>query len=322
MLSNDAAIQDSLSAGALLRNAREAAGLHIAALAVAIKIPVKKLEALESDRLDLLPDAVFVRALASSVCRSLKIDSAPILAKLPQNITPKLKSDELGINAPFHASNHTQGIGFSGFLAKPVVLTVAALVIGAIVLAVIPSNRETDGDMSGMAGLQEPSSMGVTEPASAVLPESSSAVVLPMTGATPLENVTTIVAAPAVDQPLPSNVAKSDPASLVKSAEVNATDSVETRGVAPLAAEAKGVVSNANILTLAARGASWVEVVDAKGTVQLRKTLTAGERAVVSGSMPLSVVIGKVDVIDVDVGGKPFNLSGIAKDNVARFEVK
>ena len=39
----------TLTAGALLRQAREASGLHIAALAVTMKVPVKKLEALESD---------------------------------------------------------------------------------------------------------------------------------------------------------------------------------------------------------------------------------------------------------------------------------
>ena len=55
------------TAGSLLRQAREAAGIHIAALAVSLKVPVKKLEALEQDRFDLLPDAVFVRALASSM---------------------------------------------------------------------------------------------------------------------------------------------------------------------------------------------------------------------------------------------------------------
>ena len=58
-----------VTAGSLLRTAREREGLHIAALAVSMKVPVKKLEALEADRLDLLPDAVFVRALAASVCR-------------------------------------------------------------------------------------------------------------------------------------------------------------------------------------------------------------------------------------------------------------
>ena len=40
---------DTLSAGSMLRQAREMAGLHIGALAVALKVPVKKLEALEAE---------------------------------------------------------------------------------------------------------------------------------------------------------------------------------------------------------------------------------------------------------------------------------
>ena len=47
------------SAGALLRAARERQGLHVAALAAMIKIPQRKLESLEADRLDELPDATF-----------------------------------------------------------------------------------------------------------------------------------------------------------------------------------------------------------------------------------------------------------------------
>ena len=71
------------TAGRLLREARQAQGLHIAALASAIKVAPRKLELLEADRLDELPDATFTRALAQTVCRSLKIDAAPILALLP-----------------------------------------------------------------------------------------------------------------------------------------------------------------------------------------------------------------------------------------------
>jgi cytoskeleton protein RodZ len=70
-------------AGAMLRAAREAAGLHVAALAVSLKIPVRRLEALEAERWDELPGAVFTRALAASVCRNLKIDPEPVLARLP-----------------------------------------------------------------------------------------------------------------------------------------------------------------------------------------------------------------------------------------------
>src|SRR3954467_4745083 len=87
------AAPDGVTAGAMLRRAREAAGLHIAALAVALKVPVRKLEALEENRLDQLPDAGFMRALASSVCRALKIDSQPVLDRLPQTAAPRLVQD-------------------------------------------------------------------------------------------------------------------------------------------------------------------------------------------------------------------------------------
>jgi transcriptional regulator with XRE-family HTH domain len=73
-----------VSAGAMLRKAREAKGLHIAALAVTLKVPVKKIEALEADRFSELPDLVFARALASSICRTLRIAPGPVLDRLPE----------------------------------------------------------------------------------------------------------------------------------------------------------------------------------------------------------------------------------------------
>ena len=54
----------------MLRAARQARGLHIAALAASIKVTQRKLEALEADRYDELPDMTFTRALAKTVCRS------------------------------------------------------------------------------------------------------------------------------------------------------------------------------------------------------------------------------------------------------------
>ncbi len=132
------AVAPVLTAGAMLRAARESAGLHVAALAVSMKVPVKKLEALESDRLDLLPDAVFVRALASSVCRSLKIDAAPVLAKLPVNGIPRLDAGERGINAPFRASGETSTMSLPSFLKRPAALVVVALLVAAVVVVMVP----------------------------------------------------------------------------------------------------------------------------------------------------------------------------------------
>ena len=76
------------------------------------------------------------------------------------------------------------------------------------------------------------------------------------------------------------------------------------------------------ILVFRAQALSWVEVVDASGVVQLRRNMAAGELVGVSGVLPLSVVVGRADTTAVEVHGKPYDLLAIAKDNVARFEVK
>ena len=90
------------TAGGLLRQARQAQGIHIAALAAAIKVVPRKLELLESDQFDQLPDATFTRALAQTVCRALKIDAAPILALLPPLPGNRLGHVANGMNTPFH----------------------------------------------------------------------------------------------------------------------------------------------------------------------------------------------------------------------------
>ena len=87
----------------LLKEVREASGLHIAALAAALKVPVKKLEALEAGRYSELPDMTFARALASSACRQLKVDPTPILRQIPVGSSPKLGDRGPSLNAPYNA---------------------------------------------------------------------------------------------------------------------------------------------------------------------------------------------------------------------------
>ena len=132
-----------LTAGMLLRKAREATGLHIAALAVAIKVPVKKLEALEADRLGELPDAVFVRALAGSMCRALKIDPAPVLSRLPQSVLPKLSRDERGINMPFRSQGIFNGSSVWSFVSRPAALWVIGLLVAALLVLYFPEVHTT-----------------------------------------------------------------------------------------------------------------------------------------------------------------------------------
>jgi cytoskeleton protein RodZ len=270
------------SAGALLRAAREASGLHVAALAVAMKVPVKKLEALEADRFDLLPDAVFVRALASSVCRALKVDPLPVLAKLPQSTAPRLGSDDRGINAPFHSPGSGKRFVVPDMLTKPASIAVLVLLVGAVLLVMLPDHVLTGKELVGAQ----------------VIP----AAQLPVE---PVKTETKI--------PVASTTAPMQPIAAVVPSPVS-PPALELAQPAPVVVD--------GILGFKARGASWVEVTDAKGVVQFRKTLASGDRAVASGTPPLSVVIGRADVTDVEVRGVAFPLDALAKDNVARFEVK
>jgi cytoskeleton protein RodZ len=91
----------SASAGALLRQYREAQGFKLDVLAQALRVSPAKLEALEADRLDELPDAMFARALTLAVCRQLKVDAAPVLALLPsQDVSRLAPKNERGLDFP------------------------------------------------------------------------------------------------------------------------------------------------------------------------------------------------------------------------------
>lgn len=299
------AANDAVTAGALLRRAREAAGLHVAALAVSMKVPVRKLEALEQDRWDLLADAVFVRALASSVCRTLKIDPQPVLERLPQTAAPRLIQAGEGLNAPFHAPSDGAAPTWLDQLSKPVFLAVFALLLGALVLIMLPS-MQPEGPATEAGTTPAPTS---PQPAAAsipaALPTAPPAMSLEAASTQPVEAVAT----PPALSPVPA-------VTLVSTATAPAAGAYAAVVTGAVAVPASGIV------VFRARNEAWVEVTDAKGAVAVRRLLAAGEAAGASGALPLQVVVGRVDATDVQVRGKPFDLRPVSRDNVARFEVK
>ena len=85
---------------------------------------------------------------------------------------------------------------------------------------------------------------------------------------------------------------------------------------------ASAALISKDIVVFSAKSESWVEVTDSNGQVVLRRILNAGEVVGVTGALPLAAIVGRADAIAVQVHGKVFDLSAVAKDNVARFEVK
>lgn len=302
----------SVTAGALLRDAREAAGLHIAALAVALKVPVAKLEALEADNFSALPDMVFVRALASSVCRTLKIDPQAVLALLPQGEGPRLSAGDVGLNAPVKGfAGRSSAAPFKGAGTRSFVWAVGLLLIGAALMMFLP--RGLDADLS------------------ALLKQPETTTKIPMPTGNVAQEISVAVGA---EQRVPSAAPAAAAAAAVGvGVELPAGESIKPAGIAShpivlpsVAASAPSSAPAADapsgVLAFKARSDSWIQVRDAAGALVLQRNLAPNELVSVSGVLPLAVVIGRADATEVFVRGKPYDIGPVSRENVARFEVK
>lgn len=295
----DAAGASDVTAGGLLRAAREAQGLHLAVLAASLKVAPHKLESIERDRYDELPDATFARALALSMCRALKIDAEPVLSRLPraQPIGRGLDHVSMGLNQPFRdRSGPGDAIEWQRFLSLPM-MAAAVLVFAALVVYLLPA---------GWVGRLLPADDGASAPAvAASVPavarvpsyEASAPVVTP--------------AAPAASAGEQAVVPAAAPASAV----------IDTVFSAPAATAASASVVG-GLLTMRATAESWIEVRDGNGQLLLSRTLAAGEAAGLDGALPLRVTVGNAEATQLVFRGQPVMLGASTRENIARLELK
>lgn len=292
------------TAGAWLREARQQRGLHIAALAAMLKVPQSKLEALEADRWQELPDATFARALAKAMCRVLKVDAAPVLTLMPRGDDHELDMSR-GINAPFRErSGRDDGLSLA-WLKRPVVWGPALLLLAAAGVYLLPSHwvpGKLLGD--GAAPTSENSATGTVAEPTATVP-----TLVTETVATPASS---IGAAPVAAAPLTASA--SMPAAIAAPINV-APVAVAPTTAAPLPA---GHVP----LRIKVTAESWIEVVDAQGQVLLSKLLRPGDEQNLAGRTPLKVRVGNVSGTELSLRGQPVDLAAQSRDNVARLELK
>lgn len=277
-----AAAVSAPSAGAMLRAAREQRGVHIAALAAAIKVPQRKLEALEGDRYDELPDLTFTRALAQSVCRTLKIDMQPVLDRLPQSQTasPRLEHVGTGLNAPFRERPGRAEPTDWTWLRKPVVWGTLLVLVAAVLMAFLPERW-----LGGVTRTRAPAP-------TASVPQVTESIPLPASAPSPV-----LEAAP----------------------EASAPASVPTSTPTPAPTTQALPTSTLSVRTSSAE--SWIEVQDARGETLLSRSLAPGESVAVDGTAPLRVTVGNASSTQVSFRGKAVDLSGHTRDNVARLQL-
>ena len=314
------------SAGQLLRQARERQQMSVQALASALKVPAHKLEALEEDRWEQLTDSVFARALALSVCRFLHLDPAPVLAGLPKYEAARLSTNPEGINTPFkdktlRSSMSSSAQDSGNGRALKVVAMMLIVAAGAAGLYFVPHWKQgeatdvaTTSVVLGEAGTSEPVFMpqaALTVPAAA-----PDVVAEPATEAAPAP-----VAEPVLAQP--AAVQAAAPAAMASAALVVPSAPASEVTVAPVVADAATAAAAQAPLQITASGETWVQVRNAQQQVVMEKILKAGEvYSETRTGRPLYVVVGNASAAQVEVHGAALNLAALARNNVARFEVK
>ena len=302
-----AGAQPTGSAGRLLQAGRERRGLELDALAQLLKVPVRKLQALEADRFEELPGAAFTRSLAQSYARQVGVDVQEVLALLPQAIVPpqRLEHVSRGLQTPYREGSgaHFGGSGgrggFEGF--RPVHGVALALLALALLLWLLPPLST----LLPSLGLSSRSELAAEVAAGSEAAASSTVVVETVHGV-PAEQVTTPVPPAASAVPvMPAPVAASAPPA-----------APSAPAPVPAAAAPAGTV------VLKTRTASWIEVRDAGNAVMLSRTLQPGETVGLDGAMPMRVRVGVASALELSLRGEPVDLKPYTRGTSATVVLK
>jgi cytoskeleton protein RodZ len=285
-----------LSAGQMLKQARLNAGLSVVALANILKVPAKRLESLEDDGMASLSDAVFVRALALGICQTLRVDPSPILEKLPKASLPRLDNQSGLIHMPIRMKFASWIRNFVGFLKTPWMLGVLLLLLGAATMYLLPKPLQNTSFGTPAAVTFTSKSVDSSTHLEADLAKRAVPISTP-------ENTFPGITAPELN----------------KNETGKAANSYSSNDFALIAANT--TVPKNSIVVFKAAGQTWIEVRSFNGITILKKLLNKGDVVGAAGTLPLTVIVGKVDVTQVEVRGKEIDLASIAKSNVARFEV-
>jgi cytoskeleton protein RodZ len=293
-----------VSAGALLRSAREAAGMTIDAVAQQLKLAPRQVRALEEGDYTHLPGRTFVRGFMRNYARLVRLDAEMVLGALPAGTaTSNLDSPPLHATAPTIGELPTSESPRHGWTRWAIPLTLIAI-IGATAAwewlhpaADVPrtgANKET--------------------PAAPERGKRSTPEII----GTPLPNP--------VAPPPPAIVAPAPAAPAAAPDMASATVSSGAPAQAaqnPQQAEAPLATASAEApLMLGFRDYSWTEVKDRSGRVLLSRMNPGGTTQAVSGSPPLNVIIGNAADVTLTWKGQRIDLAPYTRGNVARFTLE
>ncbi len=329
------------SPGRALAQARQARNIEVIRIASELRLKPETVEALERDDFDNLPSPVFVAGYLRGYARLLGMDPDPLIARF-RSLHPHAEAPP-----PRASANLGREVGGGHLFMRLVSLVVVVTIVGGV--AVWWSNRMPDGlgteweEHTGvpasddadaiLVDIEPPSEAPPSEPAGPKEPLLDEAD--PGAGSEPAPELASKPAAlitpesPNRPTPAPEPTQAPPPVPVAEITGIADTEVVATEttpapnldkdavGGDTAPPEPPGTVQTELRFT----GPCWVDVRDSAGKSQLFGEMAKGDRHVLEGTPPYSLILGNAAAVELEVGGRPFDVRAIAKGNVARFEL-
>lgn len=344
------------SPGRQLRVARETAGVSLSDVAHELHLSTTTIAALEDDRYEGLPSEVFILGYLRAYARLLGLDPAPLLEQY-RRLQPAGSQPVLPVEKP--REDHGGSLALPLIVALVLLVLLAGggwlawtqLGGGAFFANLFAKPESTDGSSMPLGGR-------VPQPVLPRLPEGDEAA--SFAGAPDARAIDSRDEDSDAEGAAAARASSSEPARGERSPdrEPRAGEPTDADG-APGAGDAEATVlgaprgdeqgaaaggtgvvgqgsadeggadadagdrtaSAAAEVVMTFNGPCWVDVRDSTGEFKLFGEMNKGDREVLGGRAPYSIILGNATAVSVTVDGKPFDVQRVARGNVARFDL-
>ncbi len=276
--------------GELLRERRVALGLTQADVANMVKLPARRIDAMECERWSELPDGPYLRGFLRNVAKALDLDAAELVARVDSVQADAPPAALVAPGVTHITLPRRSGPADDRHGGRKLVFGAFAFALVAAVIA-----------WSGTSSFEH-----VVDGARSLIDARRGDVVV--ASAAPPQNDSAGPAAPGV-------VVAPSPAIGSDAHDEAATVSPSRAAVAG----APGTSAAEQALRFHFNDKSWVEVRSSDGKVLLQQLNAAGSEQAVAGDPPFTLVVGNAKGVELHFRGQPVDLKPYIRDSVARF---
>lgn len=289
--------------GAVLKRAREAQGISLGDMAARSRLSVQQLRAIEEERMNELPEPVYVRAFIRGIAQVLDVDYEPLIADYAQ----RFGSAEVGV-LPDHDPS-TEIVVHSRQRRIGLNLGLVALILVALGAGV-------------WAYLNDEPNQPVPPVETVVTPKPAEEAKAPETAELTEQKT----------EPKPDDVAASEftqPTQEINTTELEPTKPaaepakvVEALKEVPKPVQQPVAKTNQRQFKLQTSDACWVQIKLPNGKNLFAKEMRANDVERIQVPVGSKVTVGNANVLTLTVDGQHFELKKVMRNGICRFDVK